>query len=88
MSNLVAYALAAGFLAWAVGGFILFNWGMNLATSLGLGADPLVTVPVIGWFYLAWSIWATTGVFFSAFMITYIGWIALTLFLGVMLQRR
>ena len=34
--NVVAYFLTAGFLAWAVGGFILFNWAMNLATSLGL----------------------------------------------------
>ncbi|CAN7563403.1 hypothetical protein LJR220_005111 [Bradyrhizobium sp. LjRoot220] len=38
-SNIVAFSLAARVLAWIVGRFMLFNWGMNLAKPLGLGAD-------------------------------------------------
>lgn len=88
MKDIVAYLIVAGFLAWGVGGFILFNWGMNLAASLGIGDNPLVALPVIGWFYLVWLVWTTTGVFFSAFTIVYLGWIGLTMLLGAALQRR
>jgi len=86
-SNVVAYLTVAGFLAWGIGGFILFNWGMNLAASFGLNS-PLFALPVVGWFYLVWIVWTTTGVLFSAFAMTFIGWIALTLVLGAALQRR
>jgi hypothetical protein len=88
MSNFIGYLILAGFLVWGVGGLILFNWGMNLATSLGFDGSPLMTLPVIGWVYLVWMVWTTTGVFFSAFTIAFLGWIAMILLLGMILQRR